>query len=626
MNKKLLLTAYCLLQMCCSFAADTIFSADKGHYLIEENHRRIYRRSFLADYRLDGNHLIHDAECMRFTPDGKKAVFVRANNLFLLDVATKAEQQITTDGKPNSIINGKPDWVYEEEFGLKTFFDISTDSKTIAWIRTDESRVKTFSFPWYQGTYPSKTDYALYPGTYEYKYPKAGEENSKVSVLSYDIYSGTTTAISIPMDDDGYIPRIAFTSQTDKVAVTTLNRHQNHFEIFIANTSTGKAERILTLETEKYFREDLYSGFRIQDDRFVLLDDRDGYNHLYLYDTKGKLISQLTKGAYDVTKYYGCSTDGRTFFYASHEQSPLEQNIYKVTIKGKKTCLTPQKGWHEVTFRNDFKDFNDDYSHINSKLKDGDLPAELFTFTTSDGVELNGWMVRPKDDGKKHPVLMYQYSGPGSQEVKNSWNVGFGRGLVWERKMAEKGYVVVCVDGRGTGGRGADFLKCTYLTMGDKESHDQVEAAIWLGKQPYVDKDRIAIWGWSFGGFNTLLSMSEGRPVFKCGIAVAPVTDWRYYDSVYTERFMRTPQENPQGYDISPIHRYKQLHGNVLIIHGLADDNVHFQNTAEYVEKLVQQGTQFQMQTYTNRNHSIYGGKTREHLFKRIEDFLEQNL
>lgn len=648
---KFLLPILACLVICASPAKRATEPQQKA-FLTPTNQQRIYRRSFTADYIvsriINGDTLKTPLskngaqECARLTPDCEKVVFVRNNNLFVTTLATGEEKQITSDGVTNKIINGKPDWVYEEEFGLKTFFDISPDSKVIAWVRTDETKVRTFSFPWYQGTNPEKSEYALYPGTYEYKYPKAGEENSKVGVCVHNLETGISQQITLPLDHDGYIPRITFTEHSDKLAITTLNRHQNRFEVYIADLTKGETNRILQLTTKQYFREDLYGHFSFKNDKFVLLNDCDGYNHLYLYDINGQLIRQLTYGDFDVAEYYGCNSAGTTFYYSSHELSPLELNAYSIDLKGKKKCLTPERGWHKVTFSNDFKDFTDEYSTINSTpiviRRNGkkivaempqptiEYPAELFSFTTSEGVTLNGWMVRPKDDGKKHPVIMYQYSGPGSQEVKNSWNVGFYNGLEWERKMAAKGYVVACVDGRGTGSRGADFLKCTYLTMGDKESKDQVEAAIWLGNQPYIDKDRIAIWGWSFGGFNTLLSMAEGRPVFKCGVAIAPVTDWRYYDSIYTERFMRTPQENPDGYDISPIHRYKNLHGKLLIMHGLADDNVHFQNTAEYVEKLVQEGIQFEMQTYTNRNHSIYGGKTRDHLLTRLETFLETNL
>ncbi|MDO5447135.1 MAG: S9 family peptidase [Prevotellaceae bacterium] len=640
-------------------ANDTIFSPDKKTFLVERNHTRIYRRSFTSQYFFNGdtNKPLTNRgvqECVKFSPDGRNIAFIHDNNIYIREADGSNETQVTFDGEINRILNGKPDWVYEEEFGLKNTYEFSPDGNTIVWVRFDESKVKTFSFPLYQGTNPTYKDYAIYPNNYEYKYPKAGEDNSKVSVWAYDINTKKTLQLNVPLDADGYIPRIAFTEHNDKVGVVTLNRNQNKMSVFICNCTTGQAECILTLNAKEYFDESAYSDFSFKNDCFTMLDDRDGYNHLYLYNIKGQLVRQITKGNFDVADYFGYDERQKCYYYSSHEVSPLDLNIYKIDAKGRKTCLTPEKGWHEATFSADFTTFTDEYSTILQKPvtrtisnkgkilsvsgkaeptePSDSIKIELFTFTTSEGVELNGWMVRPltspncgETEGR-NPVIMYQYSGPGSQEVKNSWKVGFKNGLEWEREWAKKGYVVVCVDGRGTGSRGAAFKKCTYLTLGEKEAKDQVEAAIWLSRQPYVDKDRIAIWGWSFGGFNTLLSMSEGRHVFRCGVAVAPVTDWRFYDTVYTERFLRTPQENPKGYDCGPLHSTDKLHGDLLIMHGLADDNVHFQNTAEYIEKLVQRNVQFESQFYTNRNHSIYGGNTRDHLKHRLENFLDKHL
>lgn len=651
--KHFVLAALLMQAGLCAAANDTIFAPGKKVFLVEKNHQKIYRRSFTSEYFINGDNAnpltkLGVQECVKFSPDGQKVAFIHKNNIFLRDLASGKETQVTTDGEINKVLNGKPDWVYEEEFTFKDAYEFSPDSKTIAWIRFDESNVKTFSFPLYQGSNPTNKEYALYPGNYEYKYPKAGEDNSKVSVWAYNIETKQTQKVEIPIDDEDYIPRITFTEHNDRFAVITLNRHQNKMRVFICNCNNAKSECILELNTKEYFDEICYSNFHFMNDNFMLPDDRDGYTHLYLYNIKGQLVRQLTKGNFDVAEYFGCDKKQKYFYYASHEVSPLDLNIYKVDIKGRKTCLTPEKGWHEASFDEDFNTFTDTYStilqkpitrtidtngkilHVNGKAEPTEtsdkIKIELFTFTTSEGVTLNGWMVRPNDENTKRPVIMFQYSGPGSQEVKNSWKVGFRDGLEWEREWAKKGYVVACVDGRGTGSRGSEFLKCTYLTLGDKESKDQVETAIWLGNQPFVDKDRIAIWGWSFGGFNTLLSMSEGRPVFKCGVAVAPVTDWRFYDTVYTERFMRTPQENPEGYDIGPLKRAGKLHGNLLIMHGFADDNVHFQNSAEYTEKLVQSNVQFESHFYTNRNHSIYGGNTRNHLKKRLDDFMDKNL
>ncbi len=640
-----------------------IMSPDEKHILIETNKTPIYRRSFTADYYIYNvkNKTMEPLskggpqECPKFSPDGHVVGFVRDNNIFIVKMLyNNAESQVTKDGEFNKIINGKPDWVYEEEFEFNCAFDFSSDSQLLAWIRFDETNVKTFSFPWYKGAAPSMNQYALYPGEYVYKYPKAGEVNSKVSVHTFDIKSRVTRQMQVPLDADGYIPRIQFTGDKDKLAVLTLNRHQNRLDIYMVNPRSTTAQLALRETSDKYVDTQLYHNLDFSRDKFVVLSERDGYQHMYLYTLGGSLVRQLTKGNYVVTNFYGTDATGQNFYYSSTEGSPTEQYIYKVDVNGKKTQLTKNKGFNSATFSNGCRYFLNVYSDINtpnvsalysaagkelkvlednSELKNSMSglalgKAELFSFTTGEGVQLNGWMVKPKnfDASKKYPVLMYQYSGPGSQEVHNSFSNGFFGSLIWEHRLAQKGYIVVCVDGRGTGGRGAEFQKCTYMTMGDKESKDQVEAAIYLGSLPYVDKDRIAIWGWSFGGFNTLMSMSDGRPVFRCGVAVAPVTDWRFYDSAYTERYMRTPKENPTGYDISPLHRCAKLKGDILLCHGYADDNVHFQNMAELTERLVQENIQFESQFYVNRNHSIYGGNTRRHLFTRIENFLDSRM
>lgn len=640
-----------------------VISPDGKNILIETDRTPIYRHSATSSYFIYNvkNKTLTPLsnggkqECPKFSPDGTMVAFVRDNNIFLVKLLfNNAESQITKDGERNKVINGKPDWVYEEEFAFNCAFDFSADSEMLAWIRFDETDVKTFSFPWYRGAAPSMDNYKLYPGSYEYKYPKAGEDNSKVSVLSYDIKSRVTRTMQVPMDADGYIPRIQFTSTKDQLMVLTLNRHQNRLDFYAVNPRSTQAQLVLREEEKTYVDQPAYDDVDFSRDQFVLISDRDGHRHLYLYTSGGQLVSQLTSGDYDVTAYYGASADGKTFFYASNEGSPLEQYIYKIDTSGRKTKLSTEKGFNSAIFSSNCLYYLNIHSDIstppvytlctatgkqlkviedNAKLR-GKLASltlskpEIISITTADGVQLNGWMVKPADfsSSKRYPVLMYQYSGPGSQQVLNSYSNGFVGGLTWEQRLAEKGYIIVCVDGRGTGGRGSDFLRCTYMRMGDLESHDQVEAALWLGRQPYVDKDHIAIWGWSFGGFNTIMSLCEGRQVFNCGVAVAPVTDWRFYDSAYTERFMRTPQENPDGYDCSPLHRYENLKGDLLLIHGTADDNVHYQNTAELAEALVQAQKQFDMQVYTNRNHSIYGGKTRLHLIRRIEDYLDRHL
>lgn len=640
-----------------------IMSPDEKNILIETERTSIYRRSATSVYyiynvrnrTLDPLSKGGPQECPKFSPDGNQIAFVRDNNIFLVKLLyNNAESQITKDGEFNKVINGKPDWVYEEEFEMNCAFDFSSDSEMIAWIRFDESAVKTFSFPWYQGSNPSMTDYSLYPGLYEYKYPKAGEVNSTVSVHSYDIKSRVTRDLKVPVDKDGYIPRVQFTGEKDKLMVLTLNRHQDLLSFYLVNARSTQAQLILKETNKKYVELATYSHLDFKHSQFVLPSERDGFMNLYLYNTtSGSLVRQLTRNTYPVTEYYGANA-ANVFFYAATGGNPTEQYIYKVDASGKSTRLTETVGFHSAEFGTNCNYFIDTYSNLttpyiyyicnasgkqlktledNSKLK-AQMSAsnigtsELFSFKTNDGVELNGWMVKPKDfdASKKYPVIMYQYSGPGSQQVHNSYSNGFFGGLVWEYRLAQKGYIVVCVDGRGTGGRGSDFQRCTYLKLGDLESHDQAEAAIYLSSLPYINKDKIAIWGWSFGGFNTIMSLCEGRGVFNCGVAVAPVTDWRYYDSVYTERYMRTPQENSVGYDCSPMHRYQKLQGDVLIIHGLADDNVHFQNTAELTEALTQADIPFDMATYTNRNHSIYGGNTRCHLFQRIERYFDLHL
>lgn len=640
-----------------------IISPDEKNILIETNRTRIYRRSATSTYYIYNvkNKTLAPLstngpqECPKFSPDGNQIAFVRDNNIFLVKLLfNNAESQITKDGERNKVINGKPDWVYEEEFSFNCAFDFSADSEMLAWIRFDESNVKTFSFPWYRGSNPSMDEYALYPGSYEYKYPKAGEENAKVSVLTYDIKSRVTRTMQVPLDADGYIPRIQFTGEKDKLMVLTLNRHQDRLDFYAVNARSTTAQLILREENKRYVDEAAYADMDFSRDQFVLLSERDGYQHMYLYTIGGQLVRQLTSGEYEVTDYYGVDATGKNFYYASNEGSPLEKYIYKVDASGKKTKLSTEKGYNEAVFSNGCQYYLNTYSNLttppvytlcnaagktlqtvedNGQLKEmlAALPLgtpEIISVNTADGIQLNGWMVKPKnfDASKKYPVLMYQYGGPGYQMVFNSFDNGFMGGLIWEQRLAQKGYIVVCVDGRGTGGRGDEFKKCTYMKLGDLESHDQVETALWLSKLPYVDKSRIAIWGWSFGGFNTLMSMCEGREVFNCGVAVAPVTDWRFYDTVYTERFMRTPQENPKGYDCSPLHRYEKIKGNLLLVHGMADDNVHFQNSAELAEALVQLGYQFDMQVYTNRNHSIYGGNTRRHLVTRIENFLDAHL
>lgn len=637
-------------------------SPDERRILIQTQTKAIYRRSFTAVYYLYdvANKTLEPLseggpqQVAKFSPDGNVVGFVREGNLFLVKLLYgNAETQVTKDGKFNEVINGIPDWVNEEEFSTNCSFDFSADSKMLAWVRYDESQVPIYRMQMWQGAHPKMKENALYPGEYAYKYPVAGEPNSKVTVHSFDIKNRVTRTLQVPIDADGYVPRIHFTDDPEKLAVVTLNRHQNQMDIYMVNPRSTVAKLVLRETNERYIRESAYGSLRFYKGHFAFLSDRTGYQHLYWYTLSGNLVKQVTTGNLEVTNFYGYDPATQQFYYAAHGESPLRTEVYATSMAGKTKRLTAQVGTNDATFSTTMKYFLNVYSSAqqppittlcnasgkvlttlldNAKLKttaDATFGTkEFFTFTTSEGVSLNGWMVKPRNfnPNHKYPVIMYQYSGPGSQEVKDSWNMGFFGGGAYESYMAQQGYIYVCVDGRGTGGRGADFEKCTYLNLGMLESRDQVEAALYLGTLPYVDKTKIAIWGWSFGGFNTLMAMSEGRPVFCCGVAVAAPTSWRYYDTVYTERYMRTPQENATGYDRCPLNQAAALSGQLLLIHGTADDNVHVRNAHEMSEALVQADKQFDMHIYTNRNHSIYGGNTRYHLFTKMGNFFDQHL
>ena len=640
---------------------DYELSADGQTLLIQTNTQSIYRRSFTAEYYI---YKVKDKtlcplspngpqQVPTFSPDGKQIAFVRANNIFITDGQT--ERQITTDGVFNEVINGIPDWVNEEEFSFNNAMAWSADSHTISWIRYDETNVKTYALQLFKGDTPSYDELTDYPGEYAYKYPKAGQDNAVVSAWSYDVKSGTTRKYDLPLDADGYIPRIKTTQQPDQIVLYTMNRHQDTLRLYAATPSTGKCRLLIEEKSNGYVKEEAMEHIIIGKNLILLPSDRDGYMHLYLYDFNGKMIRQVEQGDYDVTDVYGFDERTGNIFYQSASPTPMNREVYQVDKNGNQSLLTPRKGWNSAVFSGDYAYFVNTWSdrqtpyvytvcnqsgkrlrtiidnqEIKEKILSADIPQkDFFQFTTGEGHTLNGWMMKPVDfdSHRKYPVIMFQYGGPGNQQVIDSWNIGsMGNGGLYDAYLTQRGFIVVCVDGRGTGGRGTVFEKCTYLRLGDLESKDQVETALWLGRQPYVDADRIGIWGWSFGGFNTLMSMSEGRPVFRAGVAVAPPTNWKYYDSIYSERYMRTPQENPDGYAVNPIQRADQLHGALLICHGTADDNVHPQNTYEYVEALVQADKDFKENLYTNRNHSIYGGNTRTHLLRQIAQFFEQEL
>lgn len=621
------------------------------HILVWRETEPIYRRSSKAvvyDYDVRRNYLKPLTESASkqmiptFSPDGRMCAYVRDNNIWLRKFDYDTEVQVTKDGELNKILNGITDWVYEEEFAVTNLMAWSPDSEYLAYVRFDESEVPEYSMQMYGD--------GLYPGYYNYKYPKAGQKNSKVSVHSYSIETKDTKTLKVPGAGDIYIPRIVFTNNPDQLAVMTLNRWQNAFNMYYINPKSGVSRLVLREDNKSYIDSDLMTSIQFMKDGFVYVSEQDGYNHIYLYSPTGVMQRQVTKGNWDVTKFLGIDEATKTVYYQSAEESPIRRSVYKIDAKGVKTKLSTEEGTNNATFSDNFAYYVNNYSNANTpakitvnetktkktlrvlqdnmalknKLSEYSFARkEFMTVHTASGYDLNAWIVKPAnfDSSKKYPVMMTQYSGPNSQQVLDQYSFD------WEYYLASKGIVVVCVDGRGTGARGEAFRKCTYLRMGDIESHDQVEAAQALAKLPYIDKNRMSIWGWSFGGYNTLMALSTGNGTFKVGIAVAPPTDWKYYDSVYTERFMRTPNENFEGYAAtSPLRKAKDLQGKLLLIHGTADDNVHFMQTMEYAEALVQAGKQFDMHVYKDRNHSIIGGNTRYHLYTKMSNYLFDNL
>ena len=626
-------------------------SSTGHHILVWRETEPIYRRSFKAmvyDYDVRRNYVkpVSDSKNKQmiptYSPDGRMCAYVVDNNIWIRKFDYDTEVQVTKDGELNKILNGITDWVYEEEFAVTNLMAWSPDSEYLAYVRFDESEVPEYSMQMY-GT-------GLYPGYYNFKYPKAGENNSKVSVHSYSVATKDIKELKMPVDADSYIPRITFTTNSDQLAVMTLNRQQNLFNMYYVNPKSGVSRLILRDENKCYVDSEWLTSIHFNPNGFTYVSEQDGYSHIYLYSPTGVMQRQVTKGNWDVTRLIGYDDAAKVVYYESAEESPLRRSVYKIDQKGVKTKLSENEGTNSADFSANYAYFVNNYSNANTPavitvnetkskkvlrvLQDNAAlreklastsfsKKEFFKVHTASDIELNAWIVKPVnfDESKKYPVLMVQYSGPNSQQVLDKY------GFDWEHYLAANGIIVVSVDGRGTGARGEAFRKCTYLRMGDLESRDQVEAAQALGKLPYIDAKRIAIWGWSFGGYNTLMSMSVGNGTFKAGIAVAPPTDWKYYDSVYTERFMRTPKENFSGYAAtSPIRLAKDLQGKLLLVHGTADDNVHFQQTMDYAEALVQAGKQFDMQVYKDRNHSIYGGNTRYHLYTRMSNFLFDNL
>ena len=633
------------------------FSEDEKKILIYTDREGIYRRSFKANYytfEIKRNLVKPLSEggkqqVATFSPDGRMVAFVRDNNIYLKKLDYNTESAITTDGAKNKILNGIPDWVYEEEFACVNSLAWSSDSECLSFVKYDETEVPEYSIQKYEGMCPGLQEYELYPGAFKYKYPVAGEKNAKVSVHTYVVSSKATKKMDVPLDDDGYIPRIRYAKAADQLMVMTLNRHQNLFKMFVANARTGVSKLLVQDESPYWIDPDNMDYITFYPDFFVFASEREGYRHLYQYSLTGELIKPITQGEWNVTAYLGYDDKTKSFYYQSTEEGPIYRTVYKVDAKGKKTKLSDKKGTNHASFSNGCKYYVNQFSNSETPLlitvhnqqakvlrtledntrlqnelsKINYAKKEFFTFQTPDGTELNGWVMKPVnfDANKKYPVLMTQYSGPGSQSVLDQWEFG------WEQYLTANGYVVACVDGRGTGGRSEKFSKCIYMQMGVLEAQDQIAAAQYMGSLNYVDSQNIAIWGWSFGGYMTLMAMTSSKGVYKAGVAIAPVTDWKFYDTIYTERYMRTPQENFEGYEkTSPLVHAAQLDGRLLLVSGTADDNVHFQNSLQFSEALVQANKQFDMQFYTNRDHSIYGCNTRLHLYTKVVDFLDRNL
>jgi len=628
------------------------FSPNEDKLLLYENRENVYRRSPKANY------YVYDIATKKtiqlsdkgqqmfplFSPDGKKIAFVRENNLYIKYLETGTEIIVTRDGEANKIKNGWADWVYEEEFSRADYFDWSINSQYLAYVKFDETKVKEYTMDYYKAE--------LYPTQYTFKYPKAGEENSIVSVHIFDEESKRTVTADIGTEKDIYIPRIQFTNNPLVLSITRLNRLQNKLELLFTDVIGGKGVVAYTDESKTYV--DVTDDLRfIGDKGFIISSERDEYNHLYYYDLNGKLINQITKGQFDVTEFSGYDEETKTLYYVSAENGATNRDVYSVKLNGKdKKLLSTRSGFTSFEFTPGYKYYISTYSDANtppvyelnsingktvkvlednaalkSKMKNYNLSTkQFFKFKTSEDVELNGWMLKPQnfDSTKKYPVYMYAYGGPGANEVNNNWD---GTDYFWHNFLNQEGYMVVCVDNRGTQGRGRQFKHSTYLQLGKLETIDQIETAKYLGSLPFVDKTRIGFQGWSFGGYMASLLISKGGDVFKTAVAVAPVTNWKYYDNIYTERFLRKPIDNKSGYeDNSPTNFVKDIKGKFLLIHGSADDNVHLQNSMELANAMVSKNIPFDFMIYPNKSHGISGGLTRLHIYSKIFKFVKENL
>jgi dipeptidyl-peptidase 4 len=635
------------------------FSPNETQLLITTDTEYIYRHSYEANYYTYDitskkaypltDFALGKQRLAEYSPTGKLVAFVRDNNIFIHNIEFREDEQITFDGKKNEIINGYPDWVYEEEFGFNKGFYWSPKGDRIAYYKFDESKVKEFQMAMYGGLYPDQNTF---------KYPKAGEANSVTSVYVYDLNAMTSKRVDAGKKKDQYIPRIKWTKNNDKLCIMRMNRQQNQLDFLVTDLSTSqpfelKADVFFTEKSDTYLEVGDDLTFLADGSSFIVLSQRDGFNHLYQFDMTGNVVRQITQGEWDVTQFCGIDEDKGIVYFVSGEESPLERHVYSQGLKksGAKK-LTENKGSNDPVFSSGYKYFINYHTDantpalitlLNSKgkeirvLEDNSAlranikkynfqKKEFFQFTNSGGTALNCWMIKPPnfDASKKYPVFVYVYGGPSSNTVQDSWA---GSNLLWHQLLAQQGYIVVSCDPRGTGMRGRDFAHCTYMQLGKFETEDLIEFGKHMQSQPYVDGGRIGIQGWSYGGYMSSLCMTKGADVYSAGIAVAPVTNWRYYDTIYTERFMRTPQENAEGYDNnSPINFVSELKGAYFLVHGSADDNVHYQNSMEMIDALVKENKSFDMFIYPNKNHGIYGGTTRMHLFEKMTTFLKENL
>jgi len=632
---------------------DYSFSENKSKILLAIDQSPIYRHSTESDYfyydvekslvqklSADGKQRL-----ATFDPTGSYISFIVKNDLYIKDIAKGEMKRITTDGRENSITNGAADWVYEEEFSKDKAYDWSPDGKYLAYLKFDESEVPEYDLDYFfNQTYPFRS---------KYKYPKVGEKNSIVTVWIYDVSSGKNVKVTLGDLDEYYIPRLKWLPDSKKVCVFYLNRHQSELKLLLADPHSGKSTLLFNESNKRYLEITDDLTFIPENKGFIWSSEHSGYNHLYLYDMKGSLVKALTSGNYDVTNFYGYDPVTQRIFYQAADESPLTRNLYSLEIKsGKPLRLNAVSGTNDAEFSPQFNYFSLHHSNINDgdsyalyksdgtyvktlqdnsdflrlKKKYGCSDIEFFTFKNDDNTQLNGWMLKPKNFNpeRKYPVLAYLYGGPGSQQVIDHY---IGMNYWWFQLLAQNGYIVTCVDNRGTGARGEDFRKVTYLKLGHYETIDQIEAAKYYQSLPFVDPSRIGIFGWSYGGYMSSLCLLKGADTFKAAIAVAPVTNWKWYDSIYTERYMQTYAENPEGYDDnSPINFTNLLKGNYLLIHGMADDNVHFQNTVEMTNALIENNKQFETYFYPNRNHGIYGGNARLHLYTKMTQFILNNL